>query len=102
VIQRAVAVHVLHGAVIEARPLKTLARLDRLLDRVATSHVAQLHAHLRRSATHLDVLELDDLVELPVDLHRDPALDLSGRYHLLNASLSLGFRSRSSRVNRSS
>src|SRR6266704_3067097 len=50
-------------------------------DRVALAHVPQLHADLRAAAPHLDVLELDDLVELAVDLDRDAALDLPGAYH---------------------
>jgi hypothetical protein len=71
---RAVLVHELDDAVVEASALEALAGLDRLLDEIALPHVAQLHAHLRTAASHLDVLELDDLVELPVDLDGDAAL----------------------------
>ena len=81
---------------VEACALEALTGLHRFLDGVALAHVAQLHAHLRRAATHLDVLELHDLVELPVDLHRDPALDLAGADHFFFLVSSMSQRSATS------
>src|SRR5437867_10438057 len=86
VIVRAVLVHELHVAVIEARPLVAIVRLESLLDEVALADVAQLHAHLRAAAPELDVLELDDLIEDTVELDGHPALDLPGAYHVLFVS----------------
>src|SRR6266545_5787033 len=93
---RAVLVHELHGAVVEAGALEALAGLDRLLDEVTLADVAQLHAHLRAATAHLDVLELDDLVELAVDLDRDTALDLPGAYHCFFFVSSMSQRSATS------
>src|SRR5439155_8898744 len=81
VVMRAVAIHELDVAVIQARTLKAIARLERLLYKVAFADVAQLHAHLRAATAELDVLELDDLVQHAVDLDGHPALDLPGADH---------------------
>jgi len=42
---------------------------------------AKLHPDLRAPAAHLDVLELDDLVQVAVELDRHAALYLTGRDH---------------------
>src|SRR5437773_472751 len=86
VVMRAVLVHELHVPVIEARPLVAIVRLERLLDEIAFSDVAQLHAHLRAAASELDVLELDDLVQHAVELDGHSALDLPGAYHVFFVS----------------
>src|SRR5437870_12868316 len=86
VVMRAVAIHELDVAVIQARTLKAIARLERLLYKVAFADVAQLHAHLRAATAELDVLELDDLVQHAVELDGHPALDLPGAYHVFFVS----------------
>ena len=81
---------------VEPGALETLAGLDRFLDQVALAHVAQLHSDLGAAASHLDVLELDDLVELAVDLDGDAALDLPGAYHCCFLVSSMSQRSATS------
>src|SRR3989442_2059041 len=81
VVLRPVVVHVLDVPVVQARALEAVAGLERLLDEVALTDVAQLHTHLRAAAPELDVLELDDLVERAVELDGHAPLDLAGRYH---------------------
>ena len=66
---------------VKTRPRETVARLERLLDEVPATDVAELHPHLRAAASHLDVLELDDLVQGAVKLDRHATLDLSGGHH---------------------
>src|SRR5205814_10728985 len=81
VIEIAVVIHVLDVPMVETRPREAVTRLERLLDEVPATDVAELHAYLRTAAPHLDVLELDDLVQGAVELDRHAALDLTGRHH---------------------
>src|SRR4029077_19667572 len=86
VVVRPVLVLELHVAVIEARTLVAVVRLECLFDEVALADVAELHAHLRAAPSELDVLELDDLIEYSVDLDGHPALDLPCADHVFFVS----------------
>src|SRR5439155_5718967 len=77
----AVTVEVLDGPLVEPRAGPPLASLEGPLDGLALLHVAQLDAHLGRPAAHLDVVEVEDLPELPIELDSRPLFQVSGRDH---------------------
>ena len=57
-----------------------LARPEGVVDDLAEPHVLELGAHERPALAGLDVLELDDLVRLPVEDDLQPLLELRGRH----------------------
>ena len=75
-------IHELHVAVIEASAGEPVAGLEGLLNEVPAPHIAELHPDLRAAPPHLDVLELDDLIERSVELDGHAALDLTCTHHM--------------------
>ena len=75
---RAVGVEELHLARLGAHRAELLARPERPVDHVAVGGAAQLRAHERPALARLDVLELDDLEDRPVDLDVVAVLELVG------------------------
>jgi hypothetical protein len=57
---------------------KLLARSERPIDNRPVSRAAQLGAHERTTLAGLDVLELDDLEDGPLDLDVVPVFELVG------------------------
>ena len=72
----AVGVEELHLARLGAHGAELLARAERAVDHVAVGGAAQLRAHERPALAGLDVLELDDLEDRPVDLDVVAVLEL--------------------------
>ena len=72
----AVGVEELHLARLGAHRAELLARAERLVDHVAVAGAAQLRAHERAALAGLDVLELEDLEDRPVDLDVVAVLEL--------------------------
>ena len=75
---RAVGVEELHLARLRAHRAELLARAERAVDHVAVRRPAQLRAHERAALARLDVLEVDDLEDRPVDLDVVAVLELIG------------------------
>ena len=57
-----------------------LAGAKRAVDHVAVGSAAQFRAHERSALARLDVLEVDDLEDRPVDLDVVAVLELVGAY----------------------
>ena len=64
----AVGVEELHLARLGVHGAELLAGAERLVDDVAVAGAAQLRAHERAALARLDVLEVEDLEDRPVDL----------------------------------
>ena len=78
---RAVGVEELHLARLGADVAELLAGPEGPVDHVPVGGAAQLRAHERPALAGLDVLELDDLVDRPVDLDVVAVLELVGGDH---------------------
>src|ERR1035437_8448173 len=89
-----VVVEHLHLAVVHRRPLELLTRAERTLDGRSGLHVFQTRPYERRPFTGLDVEELDDGPELPLDDDGDAVAKIIGADH--------DWRGAFSKLNRSS
>ena len=74
-------VEVLHLARLGAHRAELLPRPEGLVEHRAVLDLAQLGAHERAALAGLDVLELDDLEDRPVDLDVGAVLELVGGDH---------------------
>ena len=77
----AVGVEELHLARLGAHRAELLAGAERPVDHVAVGRPAQLRAHERAALAGLDVLELEDLEDRPLDLDVVAVLELVGGDH---------------------
>ena len=78
---RAVAVQVGRVTPVDRRRLDLHPGVERLVDDLSRQHVLELRPHERRPLAGLDVLELDDLPQLPVDLQDEPVLEVGSACH---------------------